>query len=215
MLLTSESKKVVFVGRAIRVKGVFELVEGLRDLYHSGRTDVRGILVGEFPLDFRRQLVALDPEHAREYLLFPGWLEDPDHLAALFALGNVTAVPSHCEAFCLTALESYRMGRPCVVTERTGAGEVYLTNPRRHGFDIARPVRRQNDAGITRYYGVDVVSLAAELAFLLDHPAEARRMAEDGERFVRQHYSIERMGLRYEELYNLLLAGEPADRLDG
>jgi glycosyltransferase involved in cell wall biosynthesis len=211
--LPPEGQKVVFVGRSFWIKGVFELVESLRDLYHSGRKSLRGILVGDFPWGYREELAAIDPAHAHEYLLFPGWVEDPDVLAALFALGDVTALPSHSEAFALVGIESYRMGTPCVVTEGTGAGEAYLTEPRKHGFDIARPVRRRNKEGITRYYGVDVASLTAELAFLLDHPAEARRMGEDGERFVRQHYSIERMGARYNELYNLLLAGEPADRL--
>jgi glycosyltransferase involved in cell wall biosynthesis len=208
-----DSQRVVFVGRPNRIKGVFELVESLRDLYHSGRKHVRGILVGDFHVGVRHEFAAIDPEHSWEYLFFPGWVEDPDVLAALFALGDVTALPSHSDAFALVGLESYRMGRPCVVTEGTGAGEAYLTEPRRQGFDIARPVRRRNQDGITRYFGVDVNSLTAELAFLLDHPEEARRMGEDGERLVRRHYSIERMGTRYNELYNLLLAGEPADRL--
>jgi glycosyltransferase involved in cell wall biosynthesis len=206
-------KRVVFVGRPHPGKGSHELAQSLRDLYHSGRRELRGILVGDFSPEERRELAALDPEHCREYLLFPGWVEDLDVLAALFAVGDVTALPSHTDTAPLVGMESYRMGTPCVVTEDTGAGELYLTNPHRHGSDIARPVRRRHADGIARYYGVDVASLTAELAAMLDHPAEARRMGEDGERFVRQHYSVERMGARYHELYNHLLAGEPADRL--
>jgi glycosyltransferase involved in cell wall biosynthesis len=210
-----EDKKVVFVGRPVRMKGIYELVESLRNLYHSGRQHVRGILVGEFWPELRQELAALDPAHAGDYLLFTGRVEDLDVLAALLAFGDVTAVPSYYEPFCLVALESYRMGTPCVVTEGTGAGEAYLANPRRHGLEIALPVRRRHRDGIMRFYGVDVDSLTAQLAFLIDHPPVARRMAEDGERFVRQHYSAERMAARYSDLYDLLLAGEPACRLHG
>jgi glycosyltransferase involved in cell wall biosynthesis len=210
-----ECKRVVFVGRSHPIKGTYELAESLQNLYHSGRRDVRGILVGDFSPEERRELAALDPEHSREYLLFPGWVEDVDVLAALFALGNVTALPSHSDTAPLVGMESYRVGTPCVVTEDTGAGELYLANPHRHGCDIARPVRHRHAHGIARYYGVDVASLTAELGYMLDHPAEARRMGEDGERFVRWHYSVERMGARYDELYTHLLAGEPADRLGG
>jgi glycosyltransferase involved in cell wall biosynthesis len=212
---TPGDKKVIFVGRATPAKGVYELVESLRNLYHSGRHSLRGILVGGFHPEFRRELAAIDPTHAADYLLFPGRVEDLDVLGALFAFGDVTAVPSHYEGFCQVALESYRMGTPCVVTEGTGAGEAYLANPRRHGIDIALSVRRRHRDGIMRYHGVDVASLTEQLAFLIDHPLVARRMAEDGERFVREHYSVERMGAQYSDLYDLLLDGGPACRLHG
>jgi glycosyltransferase involved in cell wall biosynthesis len=208
-----EDKKVVFVGRATAIKGIYELAESLRNLYHSGRRSVRGILVGPFWPELRRELAAVDPAHAHEYLLFTGPVEDLDVLAALWAFGDVTAIPSHFEPFGLVGIESYRMGTPCVVTEGTGAGEAYLSNPRRHGLDIALSVRRRHRDGIMRYHGVDVESLTEQLAFLIDHPSVARRMAEDGERFVREHYSAERMGAQYSALYDLLLDGEPACRL--
>jgi glycosyltransferase involved in cell wall biosynthesis len=210
-----EDKKVVFVGRATAIKGIYELAESLRNLYHSGRRSVRGILVGPFWPELRRELAAVDPTHAHEYMLFTGPVEDLDVLAALWAFGDVSAIPSHYEPFGLVGLESYRMGTPCVVTEGTGAGEAYLANPRRHGIDIALSVRRRHRDGIMRYYGVDVESLTEQLTFLIDHPPVARRLAEDGERFVREHYSAERMAAQYSALYDLLLDGEPACRLHG
>jgi glycosyltransferase involved in cell wall biosynthesis len=212
---TPDDKKVVFVGRATPVKGIYELVESLRNLYHSGRRSVRGILVGNFWPELRRELARIDPEQAREYLLFTGPVEDLDVLAALWAFGDVGAIPSHYDPFPLVGLESYRMGTPCVVTEGTGAGDAYLANPRRHGVEIALPVRRRHRDGIMRFCGVDVESLTTQLAFLIDHPLVARRLAEDGERFVREHYSAERMGAQYSQLYDLLLEGEPAGRLHG
>jgi glycosyltransferase involved in cell wall biosynthesis len=206
-------QKVVFVGRPTRMKGCFELVESLKILYHSGRRNIRGILIGAFGLDLRRELAAIDPDHANEYLLFPGPIHDVDILASLYAFGDVTAVPSHYDSFPLVGLESYRMGTPCVVTEGTGAGEAYVDNPRRHGVEMALPVRRQHKEGIARYHGVDVGSLTEQIAFLLDHLRVAGRMAEDGRCFVSKHYSVERMAARYAELYDLLIQGEEAARL--
>jgi glycosyltransferase involved in cell wall biosynthesis len=206
-------QKILFVGRATRIKGCHELAESIRDLYHSGRRNIRGIFVGDFWPELRRQLAAVDPGHAEEYLLFTGPVYDVDVLAALYSFGDVTAIPSHYEPFALVGLESYQMGTPCVVTEGTGAAEAYLDNPRRHGLDIARPVRRLHRDGIERYYGVDVGSLTEQLAFLIDNPHIARQMAEDGRRFVQEHYSAGRMGAKYLELYDLLLAGGQPDQL--
>jgi glycosyltransferase involved in cell wall biosynthesis len=207
-----EDRKILFVGRPSRIKGCYELAQSLRNLYHGGRRKVRGLFVGEFDPEMRRDLAALDSAHAGDYLLFTGPVYDVDVLAALLAFGDVTAIPSHYEPFCLVALESYRMGTPCVVTEGTGAGDAYLEQPRRHGVVMARPIRRRHADGIAHFYGVDVASLTEQLAFLLDHPLVARRMAEDGERFVRAHYTVERMGDCTLELYDRLRAGEPAHR---
>jgi glycosyltransferase involved in cell wall biosynthesis len=202
-------KKVLFVGRAARAKGSYEFAESLRELYHAGRRDVVGIFVGEFWPGARAELAALDRSgRAAEYLFFTGSVRDVDELAALFAFGDVTAVSSHYDAFPLVGLESYRMGTPCVVTEGTGAGEAYLDNPRRHGVEMARPVRRRHQGGIARYYGVDVGSLTEQIAFFIDNPRAAWGMGEDGRRFVRENYSTERMAAKYEELYAQILDAE-------
>src|SRR5207249_1701248 len=101
------------------------------------------------------------------YMLFTGRVSDPDVLASLYAFGTVTALTSHVEAFALTALESYQMGTPCVVTEGTSAADVYLDEPRRRGVQIALPVARPHRDGIHRYFGVDVDSLARQLDAVL------------------------------------------------
>jgi glycosyltransferase involved in cell wall biosynthesis len=211
---TAEEPKVLLVGRSGRAKGCYDLVEALRNLYHSGRKTIRGLIVGHFDADSRRQLASSDPTHAGDYLFFTGQVWDTDVLAALYALADVTAIPSYQDSFALVGLESYQSGTPCVVTEGTGAGDVYLDNPRRHGVEIARPVRRRHRDGIARYYGVDVGSLAEQIAFLIDNPGSARQMAEDGRRFVQEHYSALRMGAKYLELYDRLLAGEQAEQFD-
>jgi glycosyltransferase involved in cell wall biosynthesis len=210
---TPADRKVTFVGRTTRAKGPYEVAESLRNLYHSGRKNVRGIFVGDFWPELRREITAVDPDHAGEYLLFTGPVTNVNELASLYAFGDLTALASHYEPMALVGLESYLMGTPCVVTEGTGAGDAYVDNPRRHGLEIARPVRRRHREGIARYHGVDVGSLMEQIAFLIDNPLTAWQMAEDGRRFVQEHYSVERMGEKYLELYDLLLAGAPADQL--
>jgi glycosyltransferase involved in cell wall biosynthesis len=212
---SKEDRKIVFVGRIVTAKGIRELVESARNLYHSGRRNIRLIVVGDCPPEARRDLASIDPTSAGHYLLFTGQVNDLDALATLFAFGDVTAIPSHYDPMPLVGIETYLMGTPCVVTEGTGAAEAYLERPRRHGVDMALPVRRRHAQGPARFHGVDVDSLAVQLAFLLDNPLAAWRMAQDGERFVREHYSSDRMGRTYLRLYDLLLDGGQAARLHG
>ncbi len=199
------NQKVVFVGRDDISKGVNELVLALRDLYHGGYSNVRAIIVGRFSQERRQQLCQHDPQCAPDYLLFTGWVADADELASILAFGNVTAIPSHYDSFNLVGCESYLMGTPCVVTERIGAAEVYLTNPARHSVQIALPVRKPFATGPNRFFGVDVTSLASQLATILDDDHLAISLSEEGRKFVETHYSYREMGKRYLDIYLSLL----------
>ncbi len=205
---TTEEKKMIFVGRDDIGKGINEFVRAAEKLYHGGYSHVRAIVAGNFSQPRRRQLCKHDTRHASEYLLFTGHIADPNELAAVMAFGNVTAVCSYYDPFNLVGCESYLMGTPCVVTERTGAADVYLTNPAQHGEKIALPIRKPYAAGINRFFGVDSDSLAAQIAFLLDDDELAYSLGQAGKRFVETHYNYLTMGEHYLDLYERLLSGE-------
>jgi glycosyltransferase involved in cell wall biosynthesis len=201
---------VIFVGRCHRSKGIYELALALRRLYHQNATNlkcvtIKGIFVGDFDLSARRELASTDAERAGDYLLFTGRIGDPDTLASLYALANVTALVSYADAFALVGLESYLMGTPCVVTEGTSMAEVYLERPTREGAPIALGVARPAGGGTHRYFGVDVDSLVHQLNTLIHDEPLARRLGQNGGSYMRKHHSHRRMGNDYEALYNRLL----------
>jgi glycosyltransferase involved in cell wall biosynthesis len=208
--LRPDDRIVVFVGRCDRSKGIHELAGALRRLNCEETTGhprvrVRGIFVGDFHPQARRDLAAIDPQRAGDYLLFTGRVTDPDILASLYVLGHVTALVSYADAFGLVGLESYLMGTPCVVSEGTSMAEVYLEKPSCEGNLIALGVARPRRTGTHRFFGVDVDSLVHQLAAVIHGEPLARRMAESGGSYMRKHHTYRRMGDDYQALYDQLL----------
>ena len=209
-----EDKKVIFVGRNVRDKGIFELAQALGKLYHSG-VAVRGIFVGHFEQPLRQAMAELDPVHSPQYLLFTGPVHDTDLLRAIFAFGDVTAIPSHYDPSPLVGMETYLAGTPCVVTEGIGATESYLEYPAQCGDEIALGVRKPHREGLRRFYGVDADHLASQLRQMLMNEPLAWQMAQRGKRFVEERYNAQAMTRKYLHLYDVLQAGQdPAAAAD-
>lgn len=199
-------QKVVFVGRDDPSKGITELVQAVGRLYHKRpQRRVRAIIVGHFSRERRIELCRFDPEHADQYLLFTGWVDDAETLLSILAFGNVTAVPSHYDSFNLAACESFLAATPCVITESIGAAEVYLEQPREHGTQIGLRAKKPHTEGVNRFYGVDIESLAAQIERLFDDEALSYQLGRAGQEFVRKHYDYRVMGRRYTQLYDILL----------
>jgi glycosyltransferase involved in cell wall biosynthesis len=205
IVLQPNDRIVLFVGRATRDKGIHELAQALVRLYHGSSGTIKGIFVGDFNRNIRRELSAIDPRHSPNYLLFTGHIRDPEALASFYVLSDVTVLASHVEAFNLVGLESYRVGTPCIVAERTSMADAYLDQPRREGRSIALPVARAHRDGLRRFHGVDVDSLVRQIASLLDDANLARRLSESGKAYVEAHYTDRRMGAAYLDLYDRLL----------
>jgi glycosyltransferase involved in cell wall biosynthesis len=201
-----DDRRVLFIGRPVHSKGIDELAEALAVLYHRHDRRIKGLYVGAFDRGVRRRLASVDPAAAGDFLLFPGYTQDPDRTAAYFAFGHVTAVASHADAFPMTGLESLNTGRTCVVTAGTSAAEPFLERPARDGTTIALAVDRPSTSGVARYHGVDVASLVRALETLLFDDDLSRRLAASGRAYAAQHYTGRRMGDDYLRLFDDLLA---------
>ena len=201
-----EDKKMIFVGRANSSKGSYELAQSLANLRKKGIKNIKGIFVGGgFDARARRELEALDPENARDYLLFTGRVEDPDVLASIYSFGNATVIPSHYECFNLVGVESLKLGKPLIVTNFSGPGEIYIKHPEKYGIRIALPVDKPHKEGPDRYYGVDLDSLESRIREITTDDALAAELGERGKQFVEEHYSHHLMGKRYAELFSSLM----------
>ncbi|HEX8284207.1 MAG TPA: glycosyltransferase [Pyrinomonadaceae bacterium] len=116
----------------------------------------------------------------------------------LLSVSDVCVLSSTAEGFSNSILEYMAAGRPAVVTDVGGAREAVEDG--RNGYVVA--------AG-------DDEALAARVASLLEDPAGARRMGEEGRRVVEEKFSCGAQLARTEALYESLLAKRALPRAAG
>lgn len=143
------------------------------------RPDLRFAIAGDGELRHELELLAAP---LGDRVVFLGARDDiPDVLASL----SVFAYPSRFEGLCLAVIEAQAAGVPVVATPVGGIRETVVDGET--GFLV--PVG-------------DAESLAERICFCLDHPEEARRVAEEARRRVREHYSEQRMVAETLALYD-------------
>jgi glycosyltransferase involved in cell wall biosynthesis len=157
------SKRIVFAGRLVRLKGAATLLRAARGL------DAEVVLCGDgTEMEPLRRLAARLGTRAA----FRGWLS-PDGLARELAEATVIAVPSLWpEPFGLVGIEGFAAGRPAVGSDTGGIPE-WLEDGR---------------SGLTVPAG-DVRALAGALGQLLEDPERCRQMGEAGRAAVAERYS--------------------------
>jgi glycosyltransferase involved in cell wall biosynthesis len=104
------------------------------------------------------------------------------------ALALVTA--SEMESFGMTLIEAMAHGRPVLVSDTSGHREI-MDGP--HG--IVCPAS-------------DPHAFAYRMAWLMDHPDEARRMGERGWRVARERFGLDRLCERFRGVFQEVLARE-------
>jgi glycosyltransferase involved in cell wall biosynthesis len=165
------------VARLAEQKGQRTLLEAA-PLVLERHPEARVAIVGEGEL--RAELEALAaPLGDRAVLL--GARDDVPDLLASFA---VFAFPSQYEGLCLAVIEAQAAGVPVVTTPVGGIRETVVDGET--GWLV--PPR-------------DARALADRIAWVLDHPDEARRIADEGRRRARERYSEAAMVERTLELY--------------
>jgi len=116
-----------------------------------------------------------------------------DRIAELLSISEICVLSSKAEGFSNSILEYMAAGRPVVVTNVGGAGELVT----------------ENDTGYLVPSG-DHEMMAARIVELMRDPARARMMGDKGQRVVKERFSCEAQLMRTESLYRSLL--EPARR---
>lgn len=179
--LAAGTPLVGIVARLHAVKGHRYFLEAARQVLLS--RPARFLVVGDGPLRRGLEELAAKLDIAGR-VTFTGFVEDVrPYMASL----DLLVVSSLWEGFGLTAVEAMALGVPVVATEVGGLPEVV-----RHGETglLVPPA----DAG----------ALAGSIAWMLDHPGQAREMAEKGGKVVREKFTAAAMARRTEELYRRL-----------
>jgi len=165
---------VLCAGLLHRIKGQRYLIEAvslLRQRYPS----LKLVLLGEG--NARPELEdCIRTHHCTAQVLMPGYRSD---IADWMAAADIYVQPSLVDTMPRALLEAMYLGVPVVASRIESLAEVV-----RHGQTgmCAEPASAD--------------SLAAAIAYLLDHPDEARRMGEEAKRFVEQNCSMDVMAER-------------------
>jgi len=177
----ADEKVVLFVGRLVREKGVWLIIEAFKDLLPIV-PEAKLIVVGKGPeemylRDYARRL------GLEQKVYFTGFIED-DIRNQLYKLCQVAVFPSLYEPFGIVALEAMALGKPVIVSDTGGLGEVV-----KHGY-----------TGL-KFPSGDKKALSRVLAdVLLDYDL-AQRLSQAGKKEVKM-YSWDKVAQATENIYN-------------
>jgi glycosyltransferase involved in cell wall biosynthesis len=150
------------------------------------------VLAGEGPLMAKTQALAKELGISAD-VYFTGRCE---RVADLLAVSDVCVLSSKAEGFSNSILEYMAASRPVVATDVGGAREAIIDG--RTGFIVSPG---------------DGTAMAVRLIELLQDPAKAREMGEEGRRIALENFSIDAQVSATEDLYDRLLAeAKAADR---
>lgn len=162
---------VLFPGRMLRDKGVYELLEAARLLKTRGIA-ARFLLAGDVDAGNPASLTAARLEAwNREGLI--EWLGHRTDMVRLFQESHVVCLPSYREGLPKSLIEAAGCGKPIVTTDVPGCREV--VDPGRSGYLV--PVR-------------DAEALARALETLLRDPELRREMGKRGREKAEREFSL-------------------------
>src|SRR6266498_5434544 len=118
----SEDRKIIlYVGRIVREKGIFTLLEALDELRTRGK-DVSLVFVGEGPLkeDLAKEVLR---RRLSDRVKITGFV-DQEKLVSLYNSCDAFVLPSHYEPFGMVVLEAMASRVPVVVSDVGGLSEI-------------------------------------------------------------------------------------------
>jgi glycosyltransferase involved in cell wall biosynthesis len=178
---TDRPLKLVFVGRLVRAKGLFEMVEALAELKRAGREFELSIAGGG--QDQEALMAASQQAGLSDCVRFLGGVF-AEKKAILLLNSDVLVFPSYTEGLPYSLLEAMAAG--CVPVTTPVAAIPDVMQDGEHGLFV--PVR-------------DAAALALAIAALDDDRQGLLRMAQASRRRALEHYTVARLAEDFNRLY--------------
>ncbi len=119
------SRFILFVGRLVPEKGVFDLLEAYAKLDSRMRSAVGLVFAGDGVS--RAQLAEMAKRIEPGMVCFPGFAQRED-LAGFYALADVLVLPTHSDPWGLVVNEAMACGLPIIVSNVAGSSEDLVEN---------------------------------------------------------------------------------------
>ncbi|MCA9603127.1 MAG: glycosyltransferase family 4 protein, partial [Myxococcales bacterium] len=181
---------VLCVGRIDAVKNQRFLVERYAALRASLPNTVLVLAGGETDAAYARSLHELVRKEGLDDVVFTGGLAPRDpRLIGLYQAASVFVLPSLTETFGIVVLEAWAAKTPVLTTATSGTRQLVEHGANGFFFDLEDPA-----------------SFDAPLRQLLTDRNLAHRVAERGERLVREQYDTTQVAGRFKALYEEISA---------
>lgn len=175
-----EDNTILFLGRIVQQKGVYDLLAAVENLRRS-IPDIRLILAGTGELEAVRERAAALGILA--HLELPGWVDGEDKVR-LFGRASIFVLPSYHEGMPMSILEAMAAGLPVVSTLVGGIPEVVT-------YGIEGKLVAPGDA----------VALSAAVEDLLTDRALRSRMGQAAYRRAEREFSADAIVAQLETIY--------------
>jgi glycosyltransferase involved in cell wall biosynthesis len=182
---TDQAIRLVFVGRLVRSKGVFEIVEALAQLKRGGR-EFHLSIAGDGS-DHDELVAATVQAGLAECVTFLGAVFNADK-HRLWLASDLFVFPTYAEGLPYSLLEAMAAG--CVPVTTPVAAIPDVMQDCEHGLLV--PVRNAE-------------ALASAVAALDDDRQKMVRMAEAARRRIAEHYTVKRLADDFRRLYQSLV----------
>lgn len=178
-----ESAPVIgYLGRISPRKGVDILIQAFQQITTHPNAH---LLIAGSDMGGLSKAIQLANNHPRIH--FIGTIEGDERLDLLHTT-DIVAYPSLREIFGLVPFEALMAGTPVIVSDDCGCGEII----------------QQSEGGLVVPYG-DIHQLTQGISQLLYTPSMGRAMVDKGQRYIRNHLSMEVVTSAHLALYNEIL----------
>jgi glycosyltransferase involved in cell wall biosynthesis len=175
----------VYVGRVDANKGCAELFDFFTRFSADRSTPVTLVVMGRRVMDV--------PDHPRIRHL--GFVDDQDKFDVI-AGAAALVMPSYYESLSMAALEAWAVGTPVIANAHC---------------DVLLGQCLRSNAGL---YYANAAEFAAVLETVLDEPAIASRLGQNGRVFYGQNYSWPVIERKYLDMFSLLSDTPPPHRME-
>lgn len=173
-----EEKIILFAGRIDDVKGVVYLIRAFHEVLKKEK-DCRLVIAGSGDYDKCFQ----ESKNVCTKITFTGLLEKQE-LYELYRIADIGVIPSLFEPFGYVAVEMMMHQLPVVVTATSGLNEVVDDS-----CGLKTPLTVLPDS-----VEIDIMLLSEKILYLLQHPAEAKQMGQNGRKRYLENYSSKIFG---------------------
>jgi glycosyltransferase involved in cell wall biosynthesis len=182
-----QNRKVVFsIGRIVNEKGFQTIIDAAPSLSSRYR-NIFFLIAGKGPmLDYYRQLVA--DRGVANVIAFLGHISEEEQRAFL-QQSDIVLVPSLYEPFGIVALEGMLAKKPTIVSDVGGLSEI-ISHER---------------TGLKMQPG-NPHSLVQQITTVLNGKKEAEKLAQEGQKYVLEHYSWSRIAEQTVGVYKQAMA---------
>ena len=181
-ILFNDTVKILFVGDFTRNKGAFNLVEALKLLSEDVLSKVQVSFVGRSNAEFEK---TVSNSKVRDRIKLYGYSKN---VADIYRENDIVVTGAKYEAFGRVTSEAMLSGCLTMTANDSGSGELVKDSVTGYSFD----------------YG-NAKMLAEKITYALGHRDEARQIAKQGQKFIKENMSARQNAENIASLYKELL----------